>query len=131
MRPSALLHAALVASSAAQPGPPAQHARPSLHSHVDWICQTTGGEVCPPSPLPVNSTDIGHRRLSDGPAPQVIYGSDDRRDWYELDSNDAADAMALNLLENSVMAHIRTSDLGVCRPSSSSKIGSHARVSRR
>ena len=42
----------------------------------------------------------------------TVYGNDDRRDWYELDSASADDALALNLLENAIMAHLKKTALG-------------------
>ena len=42
----------------------------------------------------------------------TVYGNDDRRDWYELDSASADDALALHLLENAIMAHVKKTALG-------------------
>ena len=44
---------------------------------------------------------------------RVIYGEDNRRDWYQLDAQRPVDAMALHLLENAIMVKTTRSALGV------------------
>ena len=68
------------------------------------LASTLGAPVTP-------SDELSARQLTTV-APKVVYGNDDRRDWHELDSSDSDDALALGLLENSIMAHIFRSDLG-------------------
>ena len=43
---------------------------------------------------------------------RVIYGEDNRRDWYQLDAQRPVDAMALHLLENAIMVQTTRSALG-------------------
>ena len=63
--------------------------------------------------LAENSTAaaVEDRRLN-SVTPRVIYGDDHRRDWHALDSTDAEDALALTLLQNVIVSHVKVSDLG-------------------